>query len=173
MMVSTAAPAPALIEELSKLAALPTTLAEWQALLPPAPKPVASYVPAMQHGNLVFTAGILPMRAGQLAYAGKVGSIDTPLEHGVQAAQLCVLNGLSVIVDKVGSLENIAQIVKVTGFVNSAQAFTDQPKVINGASDLLVQILGSAGQHARSAVGVAELPLNASVEIEFVVALKA
>jgi enamine deaminase RidA (YjgF/YER057c/UK114 family) len=133
-----------------------------------APKPLASYIPATKVGNLIFTAGQIPLKEGALVYEGKVGS-DITLEEGVKAAALCTINCLSVIKSEIGSLDNIKRIIKVTVFVNSAEGFTDQPKVANGASDLLVSVFGDAGKHVRSAVGVSELPIDSSVEIEMIV----
>ncbi len=133
-----------------------------------APKPLASYIPATKVGNLVFTAGQIPLKDGALVYEGKVGS-DITVEEGVKAAALCTINCLSVIKSEIGSLDNIKKIVKVTVFVNSAEGFTDQPKVANGASDLLVSVFGDSGKHVRSAVGVSELPIDSSVEIEMIV----
>lgn len=133
-----------------------------------APKPLASYIPVIKVGNLVFTAGQIPLKDGALAYEGKVGK-DITIEEGVKAALLCTINCLSVIKTEIGSLDNIKRIVKVTVFVNSADGFTDQPKVANGASDLLVSVFGEAGKHVRSAVGVSELPIDSSVEIEMIV----
>lgn len=150
----------------------PTTLEGWDAILPAPPAPVASYIPVQRIGNLLYTAGILPMRDGQVAHTGKVGGLELSVEEGVVAAQLSTLNALSVIKSAVGSLSAIEKVVKVTGFVNSGPNFTQQPAVINGCSNLLADILGDAGKHARSAVGVASLPLNAAVEIEFIVAVK-
>lgn len=136
--------------------------------IPEAPKPLASYIPVTKVGNLVFTAGQIPLKGGALAYEGKVGT-DITIEEGIKAAQICTINCLSVIKSEIGSLDNIKKIVKVTVFVNSAEGFTDQPKVANGASDLLVEVFGAAGKHVRSAVGVNELPIGASVEIEMIV----
>lgn len=139
--------------------------------LPPAPQPVATYIPAVRSGNLVFTSGVLPMKDGALAYTDKIGGFENSIEHGYQSARLCIINALSVINDVAG-LENVVRIVKVVGFVNSDSNFTDQPKVINGASDLLGEIFGEKGKHARSAVGVNTLPLNASTEVELIVEVK-
>ena len=133
-----------------------------------APKPLASYIPVTKVGNLVFTAGQIPLKDGALAYEGKVGK-DITIEEGAKAALLCTINCLSVIKTEIGSLDNIKRIIKVTVFVNSADGFTDQPKVANGASDLLVSVFGEAGKHVRSAVGVSELPIDSSVEIEMIV----
>ncbi len=139
--------------------------------MPVAPKPVASYVPAVKVDRLVFTSGQIPFWNGELRYKGKVGG-DLSEEEGYQAARLCVLNCLAVVKQVAGSLDKIERIVKLTGFVNSAPGFNRQPFVVNGASDLLGEIFGEAGQHARSAVGVNELPLDAAVEVELVALLK-
>ena len=139
--------------------------------LPEAPKPVAAYVSALQVGNFVMTSGILPIKEGKIAYTKEIGGYLNSVETGYEAAKLCTLNALSIINDLVG-LDNVERVIKVTGFVNSAPCFTGQPGVINGASDLLVEIFGENGKHVRSAIGVNELPLDASVEIEFVVQVK-
>ncbi|HYF75801.1 MAG TPA: RidA family protein [Symbiobacteriaceae bacterium] len=135
--------------------------------LPEAPKPVAAYVPFVRSGDLVFTSGQICMENGQLKYKGKVGR-DLPPEEGYQAARLCAINTLAVLKAAVGSLDTIAQIVKVTVFVNSAAGFTAQPAVANGASEFYTQVFGDSGRHARSAVGVSELPLDTAVEVEVV-----
>ena len=135
--------------------------------LPAVAKPAGAYVPAITTGNLVFTAGQLPSTAGVLPATGKVGAEVAP-EDAKQYARVCVLNGLAAAQSVIGSLDRITKVVKVVGFVSSDPAFTGQPGVINGASELLGEIFGDAGQHARSAVGVAVLPLDAPVEIEFV-----
>jgi len=139
--------------------------------LPPAPKPVAAYIPAIRTGNLIFTSGILPMKDGKVMYTKEIGGFLNSVEQGYEAAKLCALNALSVINDITG-LDNIEKIIKVTGYVNSSPSFNEQPKVINGASDLLVNIFGENGKHVRSAVGVNELPLMASVELELIVQVK-
>lgn len=136
--------------------------------LPEVPKPVAAYVPAIKEGDLVFTSGQIPLVNGELKYKGKVGKDFTEAE-GYAAAKICALNCLSVIKSQIGSLDNIKQIIKVVGFVNSADDFYMQPKVINGASEFLGELFGEKGQHARSAVGVNALPLNATVEVEMIV----
>lgn len=146
-----------------------TDLQALEATLPPAPRPVGSYVTAVQVGSLVFTSGVLPMEAGGLRYEGAVGGLSNTLEDGRAAARLCALNALSVLKDHLGSLSRIKRVVKLTGFVCSAPAFYEQPAVINGASDFLVEVFGEAGRHARSAVGVSNLPMDASVEIELIV----
>jgi enamine deaminase RidA (YjgF/YER057c/UK114 family) len=136
--------------------------------LPVAPKPLAAYIPVTKVGNLVFTAGQIPMKDGKLVYEGKVGK-DISIETAQKAAELCLLNGLSVIKSIIGNLDNIIKVVKATVFVNSAEGFTEQAKVANGASELLVELFGEKGKHVRSAVGVNELPINSAVEIELIV----
>jgi enamine deaminase RidA (YjgF/YER057c/UK114 family) len=142
-------------------------LAELGLSLPDVAKPAGAYVPAITSGNLVFTAGQLPSTAGVLPATGKVGAGVTP-EDAKQYARICVLNGLAAAQSVIGSLDRIIKVVKVVGFVSSDPSFTGQPGVINGASELLGEIFGDAGAHARSAVGVAVLPLDAPVEVEFV-----
>ena len=139
--------------------------------IPQPPKPLAAYIPAFQIGDMVYTSGQVPIQNGELKYAGKIGE-DLTVEQGQKAAEICVLNGLSAIKSLVNDLEKIEQIIKLTVFINSAKGFTDQPKVANGASELLVQIFGEAGKHARSAVGVNELPIDASIEIEMIVKVR-
>jgi enamine deaminase RidA (YjgF/YER057c/UK114 family) len=138
--------------------------------LPEAPKPVATYVPAVQAGNLLFVSGVLPMRNGQLAFAGKLGR-DLTVSQGSEAAQVAILNALAIAKAELGSLERVTRVVKVVGHVASAEGFTDQPQVLNGASDLLVAIFGDRGRHARVATGAAELPRSAAVEIEVILAV--
>ncbi|MEP6480457.1 MAG: RidA family protein [Rhodoglobus sp.] len=142
-------------------------LAELGVAVPASSKPLAAYIPAVASGNLVFTSGQLPMVDGALAVTGKVGA-EVDAETAKQLARTCVLNGLAAARSAIGSLDRITRVVKVVGFVASAPSFTGQPGVINGASELLAEIFGDAGTHARSAVGVAVLPLDAPVEIEFV-----
>ena len=139
--------------------------------LPIAPKPLASYVPAVRTGDLVFTAGQLPIKDGSLAFKGKLGK-DLSEDEGKKAAQVCALNCLSVIKNEIGNLDNIEKIIKLTVFVSSAEGFINHPQVANGASDLLRDVFGENGKHVRSAVGVAALPLNAPVEIEMICKLK-
>jgi enamine deaminase RidA (YjgF/YER057c/UK114 family) len=136
--------------------------------LPDSPKPVASYIPAKQSGKLIFTAGQLPMVNGELISKGLLGQ-DVQIEEANKAAQICTLNALAAIKGVIGDLDRIKQIVRVVGYVASVPTFTQQPAVVNGASELLLEIFGEAGKHARSAVGMAVLPLNASVEIELTV----
>jgi enamine deaminase RidA (YjgF/YER057c/UK114 family) len=135
--------------------------------LPEVAKPLASYVPAVRSGNLVYTSGQLPMQAGKLAVTGKVGADVVP-EVGKTLARVCVLNALAA-VDSLVGIDAVTRVVKVVGFVASAPGFNGQPGVINGASDLLVEVFGDHGSHARSAVGVSELPLDSPVEVELVV----
>jgi enamine deaminase RidA (YjgF/YER057c/UK114 family) len=135
--------------------------------LPEVAKPVASYVPAVRSGNLVYTSGQLPVQAGALAQTGKVGA-QVSAEEGNALARICALNALAA-VDSLVGIDAVTQVVKVVGFVASAPGFNGQPAVVNGASDLLGQVFGDRGAHARSAVGVAELPLDAPVEVELVV----
>jgi len=139
--------------------------------LPIAPKPLASYIPAVKAGNLVFTAGQLPIKDGSLAFKGKLGK-ELNEDDGKKAAQLCALNCLSVIRNEIESLDKIDRVIKLTVFVNSADGFINHPQVANGASDLIKEIFGENGKHVRSAVGVAELPLNAPVEIDMIVKIK-
>jgi enamine deaminase RidA (YjgF/YER057c/UK114 family) len=136
--------------------------------LPQAPKPVANYVPVVRVGDLLFLSGVLPSRDGQLIMTGKLGA-DLSVEQGVQAAKMAALNALAIVKGEVGSLDRVKRIVKMVGHIASAPGFTDQPQVLNGASDLFVQIFGEAGRHARVAVGAAELPRRAPVEIELIV----
>ena len=142
-------------------------LAELGVVVPESSKPVAAYIPAVASGNLVYTSGQLPLIDGALPATGKVGS-EVSAEDAKAMARTCVLNGLAAARSAIGSLDRITRVVKVVGFVASDPSFTGQPGVINGASELLRDIFGDAGQHARSAVGVAVLPLDAPVEIEFV-----
>ena len=130
-------------------------------------KPLASYVPAVRSGNLVYTSGQLPTQAGKLPRAGKVGAAVTP-EEAKALARICALNALAAI-DSVAGIDTITRVVKVVGFVASAAGFNGQPDVVNGASDLLSEVFGDRGLHARSAVGVSELPLDSPVEVELVV----
>ena len=138
--------------------------------LPSVPNPAGSYVPATSAGLLVFTAGQLPFKEGQLRYIGKVDK-DVSVDEAKEAARLCALNALAAVKAEAGSLENVRRVVKVTGYVASAAGFNRQPEVINGASDFLGEVFGERGAHARSAVGVAELPLDAPVEVELIVEL--
>ena len=145
-------------------------LAELGIELPAVAAPVAAYVPALRDGDLVHTSGQLPFVDGELPAAGHVGG-DVDPEKAKELARVAALNALAA-VDSVASLDDIVQVVKVVGFVSSAPGFHGQPGVINGASELLGEVLGEAGVHARSAVGVAELPLNAPVEVEITVRVR-
>ncbi|AXK86890.1 RidA family protein [Nocardia farcinica] len=138
--------------------------------LPAVAAPVAAYIPAIRTGSLVYTSGQLPFVDGELSAVGKVGA-EVSLETAKEAARLCALNALAAVHDLI-SLDEVTRIVKVVGFVASAPGFTDQPIVVNGASELLGEVFGEAGVHARSAVGVAELPKNAPVEVELVVEVR-
>ena len=141
-------------------------LAELGLTLPAVATPLAAYVPAVQSGNHVYVSGQLPLVDGKLPYAGKVGA-EVTVEQGAELARTCALNALAAIESLVG-LGRVVKIVKVTGFVASARGFTGQPAVVNGASQLFGDVLGEIGRHARSAVGVAELPLGAPVEVEVI-----
>jgi enamine deaminase RidA (YjgF/YER057c/UK114 family) len=144
---------------------------ELKLSLPDVPKPVAAYIPAKQTGNLVFTAGQLPMVNGELISKGLLGQ-DVEVDEANKAARICTLNALAAIKGVIGDLDRIKQIVRVVGYVASVPTFTQQPAVVNGASELLLDIFGENGKHARSAVGMAVLPLNASVEIELTVEIE-
>ncbi len=146
-----------------------TRLEELGVELPEVPAPAGAYVPATRAGNLIFTAGQLPYEAGELNVRGKVGDA-LGVDEAREAARLCALNALAAL-GSVADLDDVRRIVKVVGFVASAPGFTGQPGVINGASELLGQVFGDTGRHARSAVGVAALPMGAPVEVEVVAAL--
>ena len=145
-------------------------LAELGLTLPTVVKPLAAYVPAVRTGNLVYTAGQLPLTAGELAQTGKVGAEVTP-EAAKAAARVCALNALAAI-DALVGIDTVTRVVKVVAFVASAPGFNGQPGVVNGASEFLGEVFGDAGAHARSAVGVSELPLDAPVEVELIVEVK-
>lgn len=138
--------------------------------LPIVPQPAGSYVPAVRVGALLFTAGQLPFKDGQLPYTGKVGA-EVSVEEAKEAARLCALNALAAVKEEAENLAYVRRVVKVTGYVASAAGFNGQPEVLNGASDLIGAVFGDKGIHARTAVGVSELPLDAAVEIEVVVEL--
>lgn len=142
-------------------------LAELGITLPAVPAPAGAYVPAIRAGSLVFTAGQVPFVDGKVAATGKVGREISP-EEAKEHARTCALNALAA-VDSLVGLDSVTRVVKVVGFVASAEGFTGQPGVVNGASELLGEVFGEAGQHARSAVGVAELPLGVPVEVELIV----
>jgi enamine deaminase RidA (YjgF/YER057c/UK114 family) len=145
-------------------------LADLGLSLPPVPAPVAAYVPAVRFEDVVYTAGQLPLVDGTLRAVGKVGA-DVSVDEAVDCARIAALNGLAAVVDLTGDLDVIRRIIKVVVYVASASGFTDQPLVANGASRLLADIFGDAGRHARSAVGVAVLPLDAPVELELLVSV--
>ncbi|MEU0563873.1 RidA family protein [Nonomuraea sp. NPDC005983] len=142
-------------------------LAELDLTLPEVVAPLAAYVPAVRTGDLVYTSGQVPMVEGKLAQSGKLGA-GVSLEEGAALARICALNALAALKSEVGDLARVKRIVKVVVFVASDPAFTQQPQVANGASELLADVLGDAGRHARSAVGVAVLPLDAPVEVELI-----
>ena len=155
------------------MSAVEDRLAELGLSVPDVAPPVAVYVPAVQDGNHVYTSGQLPMVSGQLAATGKVGEGDGLVspEDAKALAQTCALNAIAAVKSLVGDLDRVERVVKVVGFVASDPAFTGQPGVVNGASELLGTAFGDKGIHARSAVGVSVLPLDAPVEVEIVVAL--
>ncbi len=138
--------------------------------LPPAPKPVANYIPAVLSGRLLFLSGVIPVREGALALSGKVGR-DLTVEQGYDAARIALLNALAIVRSEAGSLDRVKRVVRMVGYVASAEGFVQQPAVVNGASDLLVQLFEQAGRHARIAVGTAELPMGAPVELELILEL--
>ncbi len=140
-------------------------LKELKITLPPVSKPIGSYVPATRCGNMLLCSGQLPYVAGKLEATGKVGR-DLTLEQARAAARQAALNGLAALAEAAGSIDRIGRIVRLAVFVNSAPGFYDQPKVANGASDLMFEVFGEPGRHVRAAVGVAELPVNACVEVE-------
>lgn len=144
-----------------------TRLKELGHTLPPAPKPVASYVPFVRTGNLVFVSGQIPVKDGKPAYTGKIGK-DLTLAQGQEAARLCVLNALAILKEAAGGLDRVKRIVRVVGHVNAAPGFTDIHVTTNGASDLLAQVFGEAGKHSRLALGAAELPLNVAFELDVI-----
>lgn len=136
--------------------------------IPNAPKPAGSYVPIVLTGKLAFVSGQIPIKDGQVVYQGKVGDTQS-IDDAQEAAKLCVINGLAQIEAYCGTLDNLEKIIKISGFVNSTKDFTEHPKVINAASDLLMKIFDEKGRHSRIAIGVSSLPLNATVEIDMVV----
>lgn len=135
--------------------------------LPPVVRPVAAYVPAVRSGNLVFVSGQLPVVEGKPLAIGKVGN-EVDESQAKEAARVCAINALAALADAAGGIDSVVRIVKVTGFVASAPGYDRQPAVINGASELLRDVFGSGGEHARAAVGVAELPLGVPVEVELI-----
>ena len=143
-------------------------LAELGMELPVVPTPLAQYVPAKAAGDLVFTSGQVPVKDGKFIHTGQVGA-DLSVQEGAECARLCALNCLAAVKSVVGSLDRVDEIVQLRGFVNSAPGFDRQPEVVNGASELMVQLFGEKGRHARSAVGTSTLPRNVPVELEMVV----
>ena len=143
-------------------------LASAGVVIPDVPLPLAAHVPGLVSGNLAYTSGQLPMADGQLAFKGRLGE-NASVEDGYAAARQCACNCLGVVKALIGDLDRVKRVIKVVGFVNSATDFEAQPKVINGASELLQLAFGEAGAHARSAVGVAALPLGAMCEVELIV----
>lgn len=139
--------------------------------IPDPVKPLAAYIPAMQVGNLVMTSGQVPIANGAVKFHGKVRR-DLTEDEGRDAAKLCAINCLSAVKSVIGNLDKIKRVLKLTVFIASAEGFTAQPKVANGASEFIGEIFGEAGKHVRSAVGVSELPLNSAVEIEMIVEVK-
>lgn len=139
--------------------------------LPPTPPPQAKYVPAVRSGNLVFVSGMGPLRDGRIVYVGRVGA-ELSEQEGYDCARLCSLNALAAAKSVIGSLDEIARIVQLRGFVNSAPGFARQPEVVNGASELLIALFGERGEHARTAVGTCALPRNIAVELEMVLELR-
>ena len=139
--------------------------------LPEVVKPVAAYVPAVQTGDFVYTAGQIPIVDGKVKYTGQIGKGRT-VEEGYEAAKICAINCLSAVKSLIGSLDKIEQIVKLTGFVNTESGHGGQPMVLNGASEFLLEVFGEKGTHARSAVGVCGLPLESLVEVEMIVKVK-
>ena len=135
--------------------------------LPDVPVPLGSYKPASTSGNLIFVSGQLPLVGGQLLHEGKVGA-DISVEEGMNAARVCCINALAVICKELGSLDRVKKIVKLTGYVSSSPGFSKQANVVNGASDIFYEVFGDDGRHARAAVGVSELPMNAPVEVEVI-----
>lgn len=139
--------------------------------LPESPLPAGNYAPIVHYGGLVYLAGQDPLKDGRLQYVGKLGS-DFSLEEGYEAARLCALNLLAILQGYLGDLARVRRILKVVGYVNSAPGFSEQPAVVNGASDLLVQVFGDNGKHARTAIGVNELPGNIAVEVDLIAAVE-
>jgi enamine deaminase RidA (YjgF/YER057c/UK114 family) len=156
------------------MSAVEDRLAALGLIVPAVPMPVAAYLPAVRDGNYIFTSGQLPMVSGARAASGKVGNRVgcVPAEDARRMAQICALNAIAAVKALVGDLDKVTRVVKVTGFVASDPTFIGQPGVINGASELLGTAFGDAGAHARSAVGVAVLPLNAPVEVEMIVSVR-
>jgi len=153
------------------MSAVEDRLAELGLEVPDVAAPVAAYVPVVQDGSMVFTSGQLPVVAGKLAATGKVGA-EVSAEDAAKLAQTCALNAIAAVKSQIGDLDQVTRVVKVVGFVASDPSFTGQPAVINGASELLAKAFGERGAHARSAVGVAALPMDAPVEVEITVSVQ-
>jgi enamine deaminase RidA (YjgF/YER057c/UK114 family) len=147
------------------------TLTQLGIVLPSPPAPVGTYVPAVRSGNLLFLSGVIPIRNNKLVMAGKLGK-ELTTEQGYEAARIALINALAIVHRELGGLDAVTRIIRLVGYVASSGGFTQQPAVINGASDLLVEVFGEAGRHARIAVGAAELPLNAPVELELILQVK-
>ena len=143
-------------------------LKEINIILPTPPSVVGSYIPVMTTGNLAFVSGQIPIKDGKVIFHGKVPT-EQSIESAQEAARLCIINGLSQLNAHFGTLDNIIKIIRISGFVNSTSDFTEQPKIINAASDLLFKIFGDIGKHSRIAVGATSLPLNSTVEIDMIV----
>lgn len=143
-------------------------LASLNIVLPSPPKPAGSYVPVVITGKLAFVSGQIPIKDGKIEFLGKIPQ-DLSIEEAQKAAKLCIINALAQLKNELGNLDRVSKIVRVSGFVNSTQEFSEQPKIINAASDLLYEIFGSKGQHSRIAIGVTSLPLNSCVEIDMIV----
>lgn len=146
-------------------------IAQLGLMLPSPPKPVATYIPAVLAGELLFLSGVIPLRDGKLVFEGKLGR-ELTVEQGYEAARVTLLNALAIVRHELGTLDRVKKIVRMTGHVASVEGFVQHPAVINGASDLLVKIFGEAGTHARVALGAAGLPFNAPIEIEMIVQVK-
>ncbi len=142
-------------------------LKELGIVLPPAPAGVGAYVPWVRTGNLVITSGQLPWRDGKLAYTGKLGA-EVSIEQGFDAARVCAINAIAQLKSAVGDLEQVVQIVRLEGYVHLRAGFYEHPKVLNGASELFLAVFGERGQHARTALGINEMPLNAAVQISVI-----
>jgi len=143
-------------------------LKELSIKIPTPPKPAGSYIPVVTTNNLAFVSGQIPIKEGKIVFEGKVPK-EQSLDSAKDAAKICIINGLAQLKANLGSLDKITKFVRISGFVNSAPDFTEHPKVINAASDLLVEIFGDIAKHSRIAVGVASLPLNSTVEIDMIV----
>jgi enamine deaminase RidA (YjgF/YER057c/UK114 family) len=146
-------------------------LTELGITLPAPPKPVATYIPAVLAGDLLFLSGVIPFRDGKLVFEGKLGR-ELTVEQGYEATRIALLNALAIVRQELGTLDRVRRVVRMTGHVASAAGFVQHPAVINGASDLLVKIFDEAGKHARVALGAAELPMNAPVEIELIIQVR-